>query len=123
MDFNLAYALKLLHKHDAVLLDVRTYKEFCQGHLCGATLIPTQLPPLSNREKRNLKDQLRLALDGVPIDHPIIVYCKKGIRAGIAKDLLQQLGYEYVMVLGGVEVAPLNKVMSGEMPVLSVCGC
>ena len=57
-DFNLSYALKLLHEHDAVLLDIRTWDEWCEGHLKGAYFIPTRLPPLTPREQENLKEHM-----------------------------------------------------------------
>lgn len=121
-DFNLTYALYLLQKHDAILLDVRTYNEWCQGHLQGALFIPTQLPPLTNRERQNLQEQMRYTLRNVPINTAIIVYCKKGVRAKIAKELLQNLGRPAI-ALGGVEEPPLDNVFNGKNPVWPICYC
>jgi len=40
----------------------------------------------------------------------IVVYCKKGIRAGIAKKTINNLGYTNVIAWGGVDEAPLNQI-------------
>lgn len=122
-DFNLPYALHLLTEKDAILLDVRTYEEFCQGHLAGARFVATQLPPLDARERKNLKDQMRYLLLNVAKNVPIVVYCKKGVRAKIAKNLLIELGYYNAVALGGVQEPPLDKVFSGENPVWKICYC
>lgn len=76
-DFDLNYALDLLLNRDAVLLDVRTFAEWCSGHLKGAYFVATQLPPLTEREKTNLKEQMKYVLRKIPKNIPIIVYCKR----------------------------------------------
>jgi len=120
-DFNLPYALNLLN-HGGILLDVRTFDEWCQGHLKGAYFIPTQLPPLTDRERQNLKEQMKYVLRNVPKFVPIVVYCKKGVRAKIAKELLHELGRSAV-ALGGVEEPPLKAIFEGYNPVWPICYC
>ena len=116
--------MHLLKSHNALLLDVRSYAEYCTGHLADAVLVPTQLPPLSNRECKNLRGQLIYLLKTVPKDRPVVVYCKKGVRARIAKEILTGLGYKQVVVLGGVETTPLSKLFTKknktEWP---ICNC
>jgi rhodanese-related sulfurtransferase len=123
-DFDLQLALNLLKKHNAILLDIRTRKEFCQGHIVGAMLVPTQLPPLSERELKNLKQQLWYTLRHYERSTPIVLYCKKGVRAKIAKRLVQELGFPNVTALGGVEEPPLKAVFSGTSKgVFKICKC
>jgi len=91
-----------------IILDIRTRKEFVQGHVCGATLIPTPLPTgspasLSKKERGNLIRKLKKELKEVNKNTEIAVYCKKGIRSNIAKNILNNLGYHNVVDLGGVE--------------------
>lgn len=123
VDFNLPYALYLLREKNAILLDVRTYEEFCKGHLAGARFIATQLPPLDTRERKNLQDQMHYLLRKIPKNVPVIVYCKKGVRAKIAKNLLINLGYHNAVALGGVKESPLKDVFSGKNPVWEICYC
>ncbi len=122
-DFNLQHALHLLKSHDAVLLDTRTLAEYCKGHLAGSILVATQLPSLSKRERKNLQEQLRYTLRKVPKKKPIIVYCKKGTRAAIAKKALVNVGYHNVYVLGGIEEPPLRDVFTGKNPAWPLCYC
>jgi rhodanese-related sulfurtransferase len=102
--------------NNAVILDIRTKEEFRKGHLCGAHNIPTPLPPLSDNQKANLTRKLKMFLTArrVKPTIPIIVYCKKGIRAAEACcQLLNMLGMKHVYNLGGVLDGPLKGIMSG----------
>jgi len=56
---------------------------------------------------------------------PIIVYCKKGIRATGAERILTSAGFENVLMLGGTTIKPLLCVMNGviSIPYLDVCYC
>ena len=94
----------------ALLLDIRTKEEYCKGHIPGAILIETPLPPLTSQKKTTLKRKLSRFVEVYRIskNRPIIVYCKKGIRAGEAKKILLSLGYTNIMSLGGVETEPLK---------------
>ncbi len=71
----------------AMLLDVRTEKEFATGHLGGATNVPL---PVLRRELASLGD-----LNGA-----IVVYCASGVRSSIAKSMLKRLGFTKVADLG-----------------------
>ncbi len=74
---------------DAVVIDVRTTSEYADGHLEGALNMPhTRIAALM--EER--------AIDK---DTPIKVYCASGRRAGIAKEVLEDMGYTRVENIGG----------------------
>lgn len=90
------------------ILDIRTKKEFEQGHVCGAILIPTVLPsgspPSLNKEDYlNLVKKLKNELKNVNNNIKIAVYCKKGIRSKFAIKALNYLGYYNTLNLGGIE--------------------
>jgi len=79
-----------LVKKGAVLLDVRTPEEFASGHADGAVNIPVEdlgsrLAELKGDEKKD-----------------IVVYCRSGHRAGIAKTLLESKGFTKVHNVGGL---------------------
>jgi len=104
------------------VLDIRTREEFCQGHICGATNIPTPLPPLSTQQHRQLQARLQKFLRHNPVD-AVVVYCKKGIRAAEAAcQLLRNFGL-VVMNIGGVMDEPLKSVMSGKINTTEIRRC
>lgn len=72
---------------EGLLLDVRTPKEFAEGHVPGARNIPLH----------ELSSNLYL----LPRDQPITVYCEVGGRAGKAIGLLERAGFEQVRELTG----------------------
>lgn len=121
-DFNNDDALLLINKYGALLLDIRTKEEYCKGHVQGAILVPTALPPLSDREIQTLKDQLWWATKQYATNKnvPIVLYCKKGKRAGVAKEMLNEMGFKNVLNWGGVEVpGDLNNMFRNR---LMICG-
>jgi rhodanese-related sulfurtransferase len=73
----------------AVVLDVRTAEEFASGHVPGAVNIPHDV--LASR----------LGEIGVASDAPVVVYCERGGRAGMAADVLLDDGYTDVRHLAG----------------------
>lgn len=108
MNYNLPLALQWIHNDDAIILDVRTRKEYCDGHLPGAILVETPLPPLNVKDRQYMWSLFSEFSQYVHPNRPIIVYCKKGVRATFAASLLRRLGYRRVMILGGVDVEPLK---------------
>lgn len=58
------------------ILDVRTPAEFAQKHLPNAVNIPVE--------------ELKGRIDEVPVDKPVVVYCRSGMRAGNAGAMLNQ---------------------------------
>jgi len=76
-------------KNKVVLLDVRSPEEYAEGHVPGAINIShTQI-------KTNLAKLLPHKNDTV------IVYCRSGRRAGIAKDILAEHGFTKLRHLSG----------------------
>lgn len=69
-----------------LLLDVRTPKEFAEGHLPGAVNIP--------------HDQLASRLSEIDRDHWVLVYCRSGARATMAEGVLVNEGIEVRQVEG-----------------------
>jgi rhodanese-related sulfurtransferase len=81
---------KMSLKEDFIFIDVREPWEYSEFNL-GAQLIP-----LGN---------LMQSLPDLPADkaQEIIVHCRSGQRSGMAKSILQQMGYTNVRnLLGGV---------------------
>lgn len=73
----------------ALILDVRSAEEFNAGHIHGALNIPHD--QLENRLREIKK----------PKNHPIVVYCRSGRRAGIAEEILRRHGFSTVTNGGG----------------------
>jgi phage shock protein E len=71
----------------AVLLDVRTPKEYQEGHLPGAINIPVDQVPARASEVG-------------PPSTAVVVYCLSGGRSARAKSALEQLGFKSVLNLG-----------------------
>lgn len=113
-----------LMRYNPFLLDVRTIEEYCRMHICSAIHIKTPKPPLKDKDMKELENKLK-SIGIKDKNKMIIVYCKLGIRAGIAKNVLEQIGYTNVKSLGGIETEPLKSILSGKInsPYLKVCQC
>ena len=79
-------------KDGALLVDVRSKQEVDAGKLDGAIHVP------HNKINAN-KDKF-----GNDKNRTIVVYCKVGGRAGVAKSTLEKLGYKNVINAGGYEM-------------------
>jgi molybdopterin/thiamine biosynthesis adenylyltransferase/rhodanese-related sulfurtransferase len=73
----------------AVLVDVRRYDEWDEGHIPGAVHVP--------------RGSLESRIEGIVPDHstPVVVYCASGERSAFAAKSLSELGYENVVSLAG----------------------
>lgn len=84
---------KLIQKHDGdddfVILDVRTQREYADGHLENAVNIDYYID--------TFKDELN-ALDR---DKTYLVYCETGGRSGKTLRIMQQLGFKNVYNMKG----------------------
>jgi len=80
---------KLLAEGGVFLLDVRTPKEFQDGHIPSATLFP--VTELSRRLNELPKDKTQ----------PVLVYCSNGVRSAKAARTLYREGYRDVYDLSG----------------------
>lgn len=84
-----AQATRLINRENAAVLDVRSAKEYEQGHIASAR--HAALDGLE-REEKNLQ-RLR--------GRPVVVYCAMGQRSGKAAAWLVAHGFERVFVLAG----------------------
>ena len=75
--------------HAPQILDVRSAKEYRQGHIPGAVHVPFWMLPFRGRT-------LSLARD-----EPLVVYCGHGPRALIARTALERHGFNHVILLSG----------------------
>ncbi len=85
-------------------IDTRTPEEFAAGHINGSILIPY--------------DAIALHLEKLPADKStdIRVYCRSGNRSGVAKQLLDQMGFSQVINEGGYEDLLRRKAMGQAIP-------
>jgi rhodanese-related sulfurtransferase len=78
----------LLDRHrgdsDVVLLDVRTPREFADGHIAGAVLVDYYAADYVDRLKRLDRDKT------------YFIYCRSGRRSGKTLEILQKLGFQHV---------------------------
>jgi phage shock protein E len=105
-------ARTFLDMRGALLLDIRTVEEYEEFHFEGAILVPTPNPPLTGVAIEHLRQQLLAIVcqPNVRYYRPIVTYCRKGIRAGIAAELLREAGFLYSICAGGIETTPLRKL-------------
>ena len=75
-------------KKGAIVVDVRSEREFQARHLPGAINIP--LDQLRDAIARRAPDK----------EQPLLLHCLSGTRSGMAKALLKKLGYRNVFNLG-----------------------
>jgi rhodanese-related sulfurtransferase len=86
---------------DAVYIDVRTEREFANGHPQGAVNIPVAFPDAARGMMMN-NDFVKVVEAHFPRDKKIIVGCQAGPRSNAAAGLLQQAGFQDVSnMLGG----------------------
>ncbi len=76
-----------LKKQGAIIVDVRTPREFEQGAISGSINIPV--------------DDLRNRMQELPRDGLILVYCRVGLRGYIAARILHQNGWANIKNLSG----------------------
>lgn len=80
-----------IKKGDIQLLDVRTSKEYAEGHIRGALNIDVQEP-----------DFEASATDTLNKEKPVYVYCRSGRRSLLAGEMLAKDGYTVVDLDGGI---------------------
>jgi rhodanese-related sulfurtransferase len=84
-----------------VYIDVRTEREFANGHPQGAVNIPVAFPDPARGMMMN-ENFVRVVEANFPREKNIIVGCQAGPRSNAAAGLLQQAGYQDVSnMLGG----------------------
>lgn len=73
-----------------IILDVRTAKEYSEGHIPGAINVPNEI--INDKAIPALLDK----------DQMILVYCRSGRRSKLAAEKLVLLGYTNVIEFGGI---------------------
>lgn len=74
-----------------VIMDVRTEKEFSQGHIKGARNVVW-----NNNFEANLK------ASGIKSNKTVAVYCRSGRRSKLAAEALVKLGYKVIELDKGI---------------------
>ena len=88
---NAKQALLLLKNDDNVsLLDVRTIKEYKEGHLRDATLIPVQVLSQNIDKLQQVKNT------------KLLIYCRTGSRSIAASRILKENGFTPINIKGGI---------------------
>ena len=87
---SLGFSNRSLFAPETVLIDVRTPEEYQQDHIADTpnlphTVIATQIADL-----------------GLSKSTPIKLFCRSGVRAGLALAELESLGYTNVENIGGI---------------------
>ena len=82
-----------------ILIDVRTYAEWDDGHIETAIHIP--LEKISNTIEGVIKDK----------DQVIYLYCRSGNRSGQAEIALKSIGYVNAKNIGGIKEASTNLLL------------
>lgn len=80
---------QLRNGENPVILDVRTPREYQQGHVPGAVNLPYQQIGRRLAELQEFKDR------------EVVVYCEVGPRSRVAQSMLQQAGFTDVRHLAG----------------------
>jgi rhodanese-related sulfurtransferase/rubrerythrin len=84
------------------ILDVRQPREYEQGHLAGALLVPMK--------------ELTTRIGELNRAQPLLVYCHSGVRSKAASQLLQAEGFQDVYNMsGGILAWQGEKVSGGEL--------
>lgn len=89
-------------KQTIVLLDVRTENEFKQGHIANALNIPY--------------DSISMRINELPQskDTKVVIYCRSGRRAEVARGILAQEGFTNLDHLDG----DFNAWQANKMPIV-----
>lgn len=85
-------AKALLADKEAVLVDVRTPREFADNGFDGAANIPLQQLP-QRSDELGAKDE------------PVVLYCRSGNRSNQARRILEGEGFETIYDLGAYRTA------------------
>ena len=73
-----------IRQKGAVLVDVRTPKEYREGHIPGAKMIDWKAKTF------------RELIVKIPKGKPVLVYCRSGVRSGNAAKLMATLGFKNI---------------------------
>lgn len=82
---------ELIKSGKYTVLDVRTKKEFDEGHIAGALNFDYYSDDFEEQVEAQLKDK----------NKPYIVYCRSGMRSLYSAEILEELGYTDVTNMKG----------------------
>ena len=80
------FAALMASKEGALLLDVRTPEEWNEGHLAGA----------AHADYWGDEAAFEAAMNAIPRDRPVLVYCAGGGRSGLTAKELIEAGHQEV---------------------------
>ncbi len=86
---NIRHVVTVALSKDAIIIDVRKFGDFRQGHIPMAINLP-----LAQIERRQVK---------LPKGKTLIVYCETGGASVQAARILAELGYEVINCVGGLK--------------------
>jgi rhodanese-related sulfurtransferase len=87
---NAKKAKVMVDTENAILVDVRTPREFVGGHIKGAVSLPIDVIPAKAEKVLPNKET------------GIVVYCLSGARSGSAARMLARMGYQNIRNLGAM---------------------
>ena len=78
---------------------------------------------LLNKQITNLRQKLinYVLINKITPKNTILLYCKKGIRAEIAKKILNSIGYKKVKNLGGLNTGKIKEYIKSYKVTLCKC--
>jgi rhodanese-related sulfurtransferase len=86
----------------AVVVDVRSTREFVSGHPEGAVNVPLLEHDEDSDQLLQNPDFMRVMKANFTLDTPVLVSCQSGVRSVRASQMLESFGYQDVTnVLGG----------------------
>jgi rhodanese-related sulfurtransferase len=88
---------------DYIIVDVRTFEEYCEGHIPGAINIPNE--DIVDTEPELLADKEQM----------ILIYCRSGNRSKQAAEKLANMGYTNLIEFGGI-IDWEGEIVTGEQP-------
>ncbi|WP_442266528.1 rhodanese-like domain-containing protein [Tenacibaculum sp. ZS6-P6] len=86
---NASQLKEYISKEDIQLIDVRTSKEFNQGHITNAKSLDY------------FSSSFKTELNKLNKEKPIYLYCRSGKRSGKASEICNELGFKKIYDLNG----------------------
>lgn len=86
-DVTVGQAKKLIANDEVVVIDVRTQKEYDEGHIPNAMLIPL--------------DEVDNVMEEMDKDASYLMVCRSGNRSSTASELLAKNGFQHIKNMAG----------------------
>lgn len=87
-------------KDSPLIIDVRNYNEYIDGHVAGSINIPPE---------KFLQNNLPAELANIDKNREIILYCKTGSRSNVVKYILNDRGF--TNVINGINQGRVEKMI------------